>query len=291
MAATLSALLKRSSLTDPEEILAACDAALQSTKTDTHAQHARVVALLKLDRFDDALRTFDAAGDQLRQLAAFEYSYALYKTGRLDDAIAAARRLSATHRGAAHVEAQASYRAERFARSAQLYEQLQAGPESEAVDLRVNATAVDAQVQFAAPGAAAPAAPAASRADLEAFETTYNLATAAAARGELSKAGVLLRRAEELCRSSGELTPGEIEAELLPIQVQQLYVATLSGNQAEAERLMSEIDTAKFVAQRPQGRLANTSLDAANANRPAGSSSPPQDRLASTTCWCHKAPQ
>ncbi|KAI5301953.1 Signal recognition particle core component, partial [Ascosphaera pollenicola] len=248
MATTLSALFQRSSIDDPEEVLKACNNALQSKKTDLNILHVKVVALLKLDRFDDALRTLDQAGDELKNRAAFERAYALYKTGRLEEAIAIAKELSAHSRGAAHVEAQASYRAEEFGRSCKLYELLQADEEAsslETSDLHINSTAVDAQLQFAAPGGSLQVK-SPTRGDLEAFETTYNLATAAIGRGELSKATLLLRRAEELCRSSDELTPEDKEAELLPIQVQQLYVAVKTANKEDTERLIQQIDTEKI---------------------------------------------
>ncbi|KAI5285662.1 Signal recognition particle core component [Ascosphaera aggregata] len=248
MAATLSALFKRSSIDDPEDVLKTCNVALQSKKTDVNILHAKVVALLKLDRYDDALRTLDQAGDQLKDKAAFERAYALYKIGKLQEAIAIAKKLSSQHRGAAHVEAQSSYRAEDFERSAELYQLLQADEEAssyESGDIRVNSTAVDVQLQFATAGDSIQSKNP-TREDLQAFETTYNVATAAIGKGELSKAALLLRRAEELCRSSDELTPEDKESELLPIQVQQLYVATKTGNKEETERLIKEIDFGKI---------------------------------------------
>ena len=44
-----------------------------------------------------------------------------------------------------------------------------------------------------------------------------------------------------LCASLDELTEAEKTAEILPIQVQQLYVLGKLGKTAEAEKLASEI--------------------------------------------------
>lgn len=102
----LSTLLTRASLTDDEEVLHAANAALKKSKSDVGAQHTRAVALLKLDRFADALRVFDEADDALKQRAGVEWAYALYKSGefaRAEQAVGDAGQ----GRGAGHVRAQA----------------------------------------------------------------------------------------------------------------------------------------------------------------------------------------
>ena len=86
----LSALLARLDLNDGtvdhDKILQAVNAQLAKSKNNVDLQHIRAVALLKLDRFDDALRQFEQGGDKLKQKAPLEYAYALYKTGKLDEA-------------------------------------------------------------------------------------------------------------------------------------------------------------------------------------------------------------
>ena len=91
-----------------------------------------------------------------------------------------------------------TYRDEDFQRSAELYATLAAQTgqaDNEDVDLRINGSAVDAQLEWAGlghlvrnkkPG----------RQDLEAFETAYNAACGSIARGELGQAEVLLKRAK-----------------------------------------------------------------------------------------------
>jgi signal recognition particle subunit SRP72 len=66
-----------------------------------------VVALLKLDRFDDAMRVFDEGGDGLKETAKLEYAYALYKNGELEKAEEVASSAASTSRALEHVEAQA----------------------------------------------------------------------------------------------------------------------------------------------------------------------------------------
>lgn len=238
--ASLSSLLSRSSLDDHEQLLAASEAALKSNKTDTQAQRVKIVALLKLDRFQDAVSFLEAADSTLRQQAALEYAYALYKAGRLEEAVNAASR-SAGERGGQHVEAQARYRLEDYTRTAEIYSALQKSREAgEDFDLRVNQGAIDAQGQWLGfVDAASARRP--DRDDLAAFETAYNAACGSIARGELSQAEVLLKRAKTLCQHSEELTEEQKLEELLPIMVQQTYVLFRQGKTAEAEAVAHEI--------------------------------------------------
>lgn len=103
---SLAALLQRATIDDHEEVVKSCNAALKKSKNDIHAQHVKAVALLKLDRFEDCLRVIEEGGDALKKRASLEYAYALYKTGKLSEALDVAARLC-TGRGAKHLEAQA----------------------------------------------------------------------------------------------------------------------------------------------------------------------------------------
>ena len=105
VAQSLASLLQRASIDDHEEVLQSCNAVLAKSKSDLQAQHMKVVALLKLDRYEEALKTFQAGGDALKQSASLEYAYASYKCGKLEEATEALTR-TASGRGASHLEAQ-----------------------------------------------------------------------------------------------------------------------------------------------------------------------------------------
>ncbi|KAK2813364.1 hypothetical protein FQN50_000679 [Emmonsiellopsis sp. PD_5] len=242
---SLSGLLQRSTIDDHEEIIKACNALLKKSKNDLDALHVKTVALVKLDRFEDAIRVIEEGGDALKKRAPLEWSYALYKVGKLDEAtrIAAA---TETGRGGKHVEAQATYRAENFRRAAEIYKELSAENPAlaqEENDIHINSRATDAQLQWSGSGSLVHNTRP-TREDLEAFETTYNIACGAIGRGELDTGALLLKRAKELCKSSEDLLPEDKVAELLPIAVQQLYVALKQGKMDEAKSLTEEIDIA-----------------------------------------------
>jgi signal recognition particle subunit SRP72 len=242
MASSLSALLKKSTLDDHEQLLEASNRALKSSSSDSQAQHVKIVALLKLDRYDEAVQFIHDAGKSLQEEVELEYAYALYKIGRLEEAASLASKIQ--NRGAQHIEAQARYRLEDSKRTSELYKRIRGQPyDSEDYDLRVNQGAIDAQAQWLGL-ADAKATSRPSREDLDAFETAYNTACGSIARGELAQAEILLKRAKELCKHSEDLAEQQKVDELLPISVQQIYVYLSLGKTAEAESLVKEITIA-----------------------------------------------
>jgi signal recognition particle subunit SRP72 len=269
--ATLISLLRSSTIEDHEEVLKAANAVLKSSKNNPDALHTRVVALLKLDRFHDALRALDDGGDKLAERCVLEKAYAFYKTGQL----AEAERLhhGSDKRGLKHVAAQVAYRAEKFEDAAKIYKDLsaQAAPiEGEENDLRINSAAVDAQLEWQGNGdKVEQSRKKPRREDLEAFETSYNAACGCIARGDLAAGSILLKRARDLCEALDELTDEEKRAEVLPIMVQQAYVFTKLGKLAEAEALEKMINIAEYVFKLLLGNFSLTFV--VSQNHPLGS--------------------
>lgn len=263
---TLTSLLKQANIDDHEEVLKAANSTLKQSKADADAQHAKVVALLKLDRFEDAIHAFEAGGDKLKEKARLEYAYALYKTGKPSEAAEVAR--EGADRGHRHVEAQASYRTEDFSRAAELYQQLASRIEEDAeADLRINTGAVDAQLEWAGHGELVHKKKP-GREDLEAFETAYNAACGSVARGELGQGEVLLKRARDLCNALEDMTEEEKQTELLPIAVQQVYVLARQGRTEEAESLAGSTDSKSIpdISTRHIAQVNNVAASATPAN-------------------------
>ncbi|KAE8447970.1 hypothetical protein EG329_010042 [Mollisiaceae sp. DMI_Dod_QoI] len=266
--ATLTSLLRGSTIEDHDEVLKAANAVLKASKNNPDAIHTRVVALLKLDRFDDALRALDDGGDKLAERCILEKAYALYKTGKLAEAEQLAQ--GGKKRGLQHVAAQVAYRAEKFEDAASIYKELSAhqGPiEGEENDLRINSSAVNAQLEWQGNGdKVEQSRKKPSREDLEAFETSYNAACGCIARGDFGAGGVLLKRARDLCEALDELSDEEKRAEVLPIMVQQAYVFTKLGKLEEAEALQKMINIAD-VPEPPSRVIAqNNALAASTTN-------------------------
>ncbi|KAI9780084.1 MAG: Signal recognition particle core component [Geoglossum umbratile] len=260
---SITTLLSQTSLDDHAEVLRAADAVLKESRTDAEALHVKVVALLWLDRYEDALGVLEEGGDRLKAKAALEWAYALYKVGRYTDAEGVVRKAGGKSRGLSHMGAQTCYRLEDFPKAAEIYKQLSKDPsgavENEDNDLRINSKAIDAQLEWSGQGQFVQKERP-SREDLEVFEVAYNAACGSIARGELGQGGVLLRRAKGVCNALEELSDEEKIAELLPIAVQQIYVLIKLGKIQEAERLSSEISIENIPEASTRRIAQNNSL-------------------------------
>lgn len=104
---SLLSSLKLSGGVNHGEVLKHANNVLKSNKSHARALHTRAVALLNLDRFDDA---FDVLSNPaLAGKANLEKAYCLYKLGRLEEALSTAGESGGgrDERGLKHVEAQA----------------------------------------------------------------------------------------------------------------------------------------------------------------------------------------
>jgi signal recognition particle subunit SRP72 len=253
----LNSLLRSSSIDDDQEALRLADAAIKSSRAGADdqllaAHHTKVVALLKLDRFEDALRAISSAGSRLEDQCLLEKAYALYKTGQLSDAETVLKKAQPS-RGARHVAAQVAYRAEKFGDAAEIYRELLGAAEEglmgEENDLRINLLASNAQLEWQGDGHLVPQnEKQTGREELGAFETAYNAACGCLARGDFAKAAILLKRSRDLCEASEDLGDEEKQAELVPIIVQQAYASTKLGKLEEAAALQNAINLDEYVA-------------------------------------------
>jgi signal recognition particle subunit SRP72 len=234
-AAALSALLRQSSINDHDEVLKAANAALKANKNDTDSQHTRIVALLKLDRFEDALRAIADGTPTLHSRISLEHAYALYKTGKLDEATSVLQSAGLEKkRSLQHVAAQVAYRAERFDEACNIYSRLlDTDPADEENDISINLRAALAQSSWLG------------------YSVTEKVAAACAhiANGSLETAADLLQRASRLCDASDDLTEEDKQAEMRPILAQQAYVFAKLGKLKEALDLYNSLSNTKYVLQ------------------------------------------
>ncbi|KAF5659378.1 signal recognition particle subunit srp72, partial [Fusarium heterosporum] len=225
-AAALSALLRQSSIQDHDEVLKAANAALKANKNDADSQHTRIIALLKLDRFEDALRAITDASPTVHSRIYLEHAYALYKTGKLDEATSVLQSAGLENkRGLQHVAAQVAYRAERYDEASNIYNRLlDTDPADEENDISINLRAAFAQSSWLG----YPVTNEISIQDSDGFELCYNAACAHIANGSLETAADLLQRASRLCDASDDLTDEDKQAETRPILAQQATKWVLS---------------------------------------------------------------
>ncbi|KAI0140558.1 hypothetical protein GGR57DRAFT_487774 [Xylariaceae sp. FL1272] len=277
-AANLAALLRRVPVQDHDEVVKLANAAIKANKGNLDAYYARIVALLKLDRFDDALRAIAEAGTPLESRCQLEKTYALYKAGQLEEAQKTAASSSLSSRAFRHLAGQIAYRAEQWPDAAAIYRRLainddsddhDAGLAGEENDVNINLLATNAQLQWSRHGDLLPDSDSPpSREHLDAFETAYNAACAHIARADFAMASVLLKRARDLCEASEDLSADDKHAELLPIMVQHIYVLSQLGKHAEATALQKQV-VASDIPEAPTRAVAQNNeaaLAAAESN-------------------------
>ncbi|KAF4960583.1 hypothetical protein FGADI_845 [Fusarium gaditjirri] len=242
-AAALSALLRQSSIEDHDEALKIANAALKANKNDVDSQHTRIIALLKLDRFDDALRAIADGSPALHARIALEHAYALYKTGKLNEATSVLQAFGLEKkRSLRHVAAQVAYRAERFDEACNIYSRLlDTEPADEENDISINLRAAFAHSSWLGYSVTDKI----SVQDSDGFELCYNAACAHIANGSLETAADLLQRASRLCDASDDLTDEDKQAEMRPILAQQAYVFAKLGKLKEALDLYSSLSNTK----------------------------------------------
>jgi signal recognition particle subunit SRP72 len=234
--AALASLLRASTIDDHEEALRLADLALKPGGRDFRTQKTKLVALLKLDRFEDALRVSTAGGDELGQACNFETAYALYKTGRLDEAATFLGKVNLPEtRHVRHLAAQIAYRGERFQDAVKMYRQLASNAQArggEDNDLAINILATAAQLGWQ--GTINQHGSDRGHAGPDSFELAYNSACGCIARGDFAGASKLLHQALRLCDRSGDLTETEKKLEMLPMMMQRAYVCATLGQVKEA---------------------------------------------------------
>ncbi|QUC19501.1 uncharacterized protein UV8b_03742 [Ustilaginoidea virens] len=238
-ATRLAALLRAASIDDHEEILSAANIAIRANPNNETAHHTRVTALLKLDRFAEALRAISDGDLKLGTSCVLERTYALYKLGKLEEAASVLGSSGLLNRGLTHVAAQVAYRAEKFDKAQSIYHQLMAGDAAENHDVRINIKASQAQAEWKTLSGSSNFEPEKMP---DTFELCYNAACASIARASLGTASRLLHRALALCDASDELTRTEKEDERKPILAQQAFVLAKLGRMDRATETLSSFD-------------------------------------------------
>ncbi|PHH58473.1 hypothetical protein CDD81_5712 [Ophiocordyceps australis] len=235
-------MLRAATLNDHDELLQAAKAAIKADKQDWTAHQTRVVALLKLDRFDEAVAAISQGGAEVESRCVVEKAYALYKTGRLQEAAAVVQSGgSGETRSLKHIAAQVAYRAQEFAEAQAMYAKLAAQDgQIEAADIGINVEAIRAQLQWQQRLATAP-----PLGQGDSFELCYNMACGEIARAALPSAASLLQRSVRLCDASDDLTEAERKAELKAIVAQQAYVHGRLGNREQALHLCRSLEASE----------------------------------------------
>ena len=209
---------------DDEQVLDITKKILDLSGDDPDALHCRVVSLIHLSRFTDALqlvRTINKArkGGQESRMFQLEEAYCLYRQDKYKETLSVLSSLPQGDLKVRELQAQVAYRQEHYLKAVQMYQQL----------LEVNSESRSERLaNYYAAMALCPesmATPPEEEA-LDTMEQCFNLACCRLGVGHCDGAMRLLGQAETLHQQSLEedgYTEEEIAEEMVVIQVQRGY--------------------------------------------------------------------
>ncbi|KAJ3019949.1 Signal recognition particle core component [Thoreauomyces humboldtii] len=234
---------------DHADTLKIADEILRQSKHDPDALQAKAVALIKQEQYTSALTALHAAPAHVREELILEHAYCLYRTHRLDDAMALVRKHrertegdlgDAGARSLSHLEAQLLYRLEKYDECLQVYLNLEGtAGEEESRELRANIIAVQAAATNASEVISVEAS-----FESDSYEIAYNSACLHIANGDYKSAEELLHAAEGSCRESLQqegYQPEEIEHELQVIYLQLACVKQMQGQTENPTKMYQSI--------------------------------------------------
>ena len=224
-----------------------CDEILKVSPGDADASRAKVVALVESARYADAVAFLEQMDDRggLRASLAFEHAYALYRSHRLEEALAMVASSSSDapreHR-AAQLEAQLLYRLGRASEAAGAYETLlSSNPSAEESDhdntITTVANLVAALVASGREDDVADSLRSWNVGAKDSFELAFNVACGLISQKSFEEASQYLKLAKaqgEAALGDEGLTSDEIIEELLPLNCAAAFCDAALGRRNEA---------------------------------------------------------
>ncbi|KAK9480569.1 hypothetical protein V1514DRAFT_324812 [Lipomyces japonicus] len=215
---------------------------LRQDPSDKAALRSKAIALIKLDRYSEALDIIDNEPSGY----AFERAYCNYRLGKLGIAQDIVKATLATEKGPfeiralLHLEAQVQYKLENFEEAKKSYDSLSKYKyiiDGEQHDLLVNSIAIAAQQKWWGKVS--------SEADfgtVVSHEHAFNLASLKIGEKNYSDALGLLQKAKALVQSLDGLSEEDLTEELASILIQAAYVHSLLGQADEAAAILLDLN-------------------------------------------------
>ncbi|KAI9276069.1 hypothetical protein BY458DRAFT_473315 [Sporodiniella umbellata] len=225
-----------------QQCLETSDSLLKIKKDDTTALHCKVVSLIRLEKYKEALtliaRQFKNSSTDL----SFEKIYCYYRTNQFVPALELLEQVKKTNQNPSflHLEAQILYSQGEFKKSVQVYESLlkTLDKKDPAYDeVQVNLLASKAGLLLSTKEDA----DISQETSEDLYEVAYNTASVYLARGEISKAQEQLELAQKQCKEKTNMSQEEQEEELVVIKTQLGYIYQLQGHVAEAVEIYRSV--------------------------------------------------
>ncbi|XP_014252620.1 signal recognition particle subunit SRP72 [Cimex lectularius] len=223
-------LQKFGQISDYERTLKIANKILHSNHEDEKAFQFRIISLIQLSRFEDALLAFTKFPSFAKTLQ-FEKAYALYRINRIEEALEVLETVQDPDIKHNELKAQVYYRLERFEECFDLYRDVIKQTNDEFDEERqTNLAAIVVNLVLSGKPMEMP------EFECDTFEIKYNFACYQMAKCMYAEAEKTLKISEKICRESfDEDTPvEEVDDEVSIIKLQQACCAHFQGHEKEA---------------------------------------------------------
>ncbi len=201
---------------------------------DAEAIHCKVVCLLQLSRFNDAISLIDTLNKkgQKPSLFQFEKAYCLYRLEKYGENTSVLQSLPQDEHRVRELSAQIVYRLEKYDQARTSYASM--------IRELSDEFSTEREANYSAALSLCGEQPDGTHLEAlhsETMEQCFNVACCYLAQGQAPQAEGMLRRAEDLCRESlqeDDLTEEEMESELSVVRIQVGFAKQLQGEAKEA---------------------------------------------------------
>nr|CAD7439751.1 unnamed protein product [Timema bartmani] len=213
-----------------EKALKAANKILQQRSDELKAFHCKIVCLIQLSRFQDALKAI-VKEPKLSLDLVFEKVYCQYRLNQPQEALKTLDLVLTLSLKLKELKAQILYRLERYEECFDVYRDIIKNSNDDYEEEReTNLSAVIANMCHDDPNRDVP------QLREHTYELSYNSACQLVGRGQYGEAERKLKATEKLCRDSiEEEDEGDIEDELGIIKVQLAYCLHMQGREKEAQ--------------------------------------------------------
>ncbi|KTW29225.1 hypothetical protein T552_01181 [Pneumocystis carinii B80] len=220
-----------------EEVIELSDRIRGVSVSDKKSIKSKIIALIKLDRYSEALYLIESEGYEEEEV--LEMVYCMFMLKKYEEAMNIAKK--SNKRGIKHIMAQIAYQKDQMGKASEIYKELQKDQyriENEEFDLCINLLAT--QVTSSSIEISSQAA------IYQSLDYRFNIGCHLICRKEYMKAKELFELSKEQCLSTSE---EEMESILDPILVQLAYIYSCIGRELEAISIYEDLMNKSQVDQ------------------------------------------
>ncbi|KAI8336515.1 hypothetical protein BC941DRAFT_354083 [Chlamydoabsidia padenii] len=275
VAALIDELSKSTNDHDDERSLTLCDQLIKlQGENDTLPLHCKVVTLIRLGKYDDALSLISRKFRDNKTIdLTFEKLYCYYRTNQWQQAtelLEAAKRTHPNDTAVRFLEAQLLYGQDKFQQAIDIYEPLlQELDEQDPIHMEVKVNLLAAKAGLGFLQIDSRPVSDLNDLDLSGCEVTYNAASIHLAQGNFARASELLELARKQCNDrlkQQDVAQDEVDEDLAVIATQLAYTYQVQGRINEAKVIYQDVVDSKIHDGAVNAVIANNMVTLQKTN-------------------------